>query len=683
MRHVNLGVAVMFERCTGALRMISAALLVVSAGCTPISRRSDDHPVQDVADSVPRVPDGGVPSAVSDSGADVPDGREGGGGAAGAARVDDSPESIGSGGMSPRPASDRDGGAAKAAAGSGGTVMTSSVGPGGAPAERDSSAAGSGGGEPPSSPDAQPSREPLAPDQSAIAIELADGEALQRLSSWSLLPVLSTGRYRQQSSQDRGIDLGTEAQLLPNVTNGNRDMNNYVCKSADVDVRDNGYLALRYDMPSCPEDYVRGAVLARFEGSGRMNRFWLVNGALANGDPLRGEIVRIYVDDNPRAVFQMPLESLATGGGGEVLAHPFGATSKYFVAWYYPVVFARKLVVALDHLTSEHYYQVDAVLDPEPQPRAAARTRLAERDRAHTLLESTSPVPPGAHPLRVEQIVLASGATRTVTLAGPATIQELRLRVPRNKLSSLSNSRVSVRWDAAAEPAIDVPLLDLFAASHAVPERSSLAIAASTDGDAQLLSLRLPMPFQTSAEWAISHAGSGSVEYQLEWIGEEMVPQVAFGHLAVQVNTLQTPTDRLEQPLAEAKGRGRFVGVCADLGGRGDSALGALSSSLDMLQGDFRVIVDGQRVLASTGTEDYADNAFLFRDSPKATPFAQNWARVDSGAARPPGQVSFCRWQILGSEINFRQDFRLTRELSQRDPSIVERQHTVAFLYLQ
>jgi hypothetical protein len=44
--------------------------------------------------------------------------------------------------------------------------------------------------------------------------------------------------------------------------------------------------------------------------------------------------------------------------------------------------------------------------------------------------------------------------------------------------------------------------------------------------------------------------------------------------------------------------------------------------------------------------------------------------------------VSFCRWQILGNEIDFQQDFKLIHEISQYDPAIVERHHTLAFLYL-
>jgi hypothetical protein len=99
------------------------------------------------------------------------------------------------------------------------------------------------------------------------------------------------------------------------------------------------------------------------------------------------------------------------------------------------------------------------------------------------------------------------------------------------------------------------------------------------------------------------------------------------------------------------------------------------------LEGDVRAMVDGKRALDGTGTEDYPDNSFYFRDTPKATPFAQNWNLVDSASSAPPGGVSFCRWQVLGNEVDFQSELRLTREIGIGDPSIVLLNRTIAFLY--
>jgi Protein of unknown function (DUF2961) len=525
--------------------------------------------------------------------------------------------------------------------------------------------------------------DPLDPALVYVAPETADARALELLSDWSLLPVLATGHHEQQSSRDRGKTSATESMLFSLLAYGNRDFNNFVCKSADADTGSGPLIGYQYDSPTCAESYVRGVVLARFEGAGQMTRLWLTSDLLnAENGALRDEVLRIYVDDNPAVAIQVPLKQVLSGTAGEIFTIPFGASSNAFIAWHYPVAFSRRLLVVLDHLSGGYYYQVDVVRDAETQRRVAPRQRLDQRDAAHALLVRASPVPSAATSLHDEPFSLAAGEQRPVQLTGPATIDELRLRVPKDKLTSLAGVRVSARWDGAQQAAIDIPLLDLFVASRAIVAANSLALAAAVEGSDQILSLRLPMPFQNSAEWTLSNGSDAAVAFQLTFIGEPKVPGAAFGHLNVQRNESSRPPAQLEQTVADVKGRGRFVGVCADLGGHNDPALVGEASNLDLLQGDFRATADGVRAIDSTGTEDYIDSAFYFRDSPKATSFAQNWGRVDDTSAQPPAQVSFCRWQVLGAEIDFQSELNLIHEVAQHDLSIVELHRTLAFLYL-
>jgi hypothetical protein len=571
------------------------------------------------------------------------------------------------------------GGSPNEAGPSGGRGPQSETGGFGAHAGTDAgpSAGAGGSGEQP------PLTEPLNPNQTAFASETADVAALSLLTDWNELPVLATGQHQEQSSRDRLQNSATEATVFPVTAYGNRDLDNFICKSADADTGSGALIGYQFDVTKCPETYLHGVLLARFQGSGRMTRFWLTADALSkDGGMLTEEMLRIYVDDNPRAVVQVPLEQVRTGAAGEIFTTPFGATSKSYIAWHYPISFNHKLVVVLDRLRSAYWYQVDAVLDAQAQHRVVPRQRLSQRDAAHALLAGASPLPAAAASLHVEQLTLAAAEQRALQLSGPATVEELRLRVAKDKVASLAGVRISVRWDGAAQPAIDVPVLDLFAASHAVVASNSLALAGSVDGATQSLSLRLPMPFQTSADWTITNGSKAGVDFQLEWLGEGRVPSSAFGHLSVQDDDAAVPPTQLEQTVAEATGRGRYVGVCADLGGHPDAAYGAVAGNLDFLQGDFRATVDGLRALDGTGTDDYADNALYFNDAPQATPFAQVWARIDDSSLRPPGQVSFCRWQVLGDELDFQQDFKVIREAAQNDVSIVERHHTVAFLYL-
>ncbi|MEY4577218.1 MAG: hypothetical protein RL701_1921, partial [Pseudomonadota bacterium] len=277
----------------------------------------------------------------------------------------------------------------------------------------------------------------------------------------------------------------------------------------------------------------------------------------------------------------------------------------------------------------------------------------------------------------------AAGEQRIVQLEGPATIETLRLAVPKDKLGTLANVDISVRWDGASQPAISLPLLELLAAARAPTEKSSLALSAKTVDATQFLELRLPMPFKTNAEWLITNGGDKPVAFELNWSGAEQAPSALFGYLNVQRQQVALPASELEQTIADVSGRGRFVGVCVDAAGHSDPNLALTGSApLNFLEGDFRATVDGKLALDSTGADEYADGAFYFLESPHATPFAQSWSVVSRVAAQPPGQASFCRWQVLGNEVDFQTGFKATIELSQHDPSLVDLYRSVAYLYV-
>jgi hypothetical protein len=526
-------------------------------------------------------------------------------------------------------------------------------------------------------------RDVPAPDEMIVPLETADAEALAALGDWARIPVFGSGKYEQQSSHDRGGPHPDEAAVFPLFGAGNRDLDNYVCHSRDAQLGTTSVLPYLFDRDSCQDDYVHGVVLARYTGSGVLRRFWLTASSLglASGT-LADEIVRVYVDDNSRPLLQTRLDQVLSGAAGELFAPPFGAAARNFIAWYYPVVFASKLVIVLDRLRADYYFQTDVVLDAEPKPRLAPAARLPERDRARSLLMAATPVAPEAESLASDHVTLAKSQQRTVTLRGPATIEALELRVSSAQLSRLAGVKVVVHWDGADDAALDLPLLDLFAASRSVVAKSDLALAAMMDGNDQVLALRLPMPLRTRATWTLQNTGDAGVDFRLDFTGERSVPDADFGHLYVQRDEVAIPATELLQTFAQASSRGRYVGLCADLAGHGDPAFGTPSSPMSFLEGDVRAMVDGRIALDGTGTEDYPDNSFYFLDTPRATPFAQNWNVIDDSTQRPPGQASFCRWQVLGNEVDFQTTLQATFEIASHDPASVDLHRTLAFLYL-
>lgn len=531
-----------------------------------------------------------------------------------------------------------------------------------------------------------------APDQSLVALrrvtdmdvivaaETADPDALAQLADIEQLPVFRSGRYEQHSSRDRGTGLSGWEWFSPILSDDNRDMNNFVCRSPDAKLASAPPFAYRFDQELCPEPYVHGVVLSRHEGSGRLVRVWMTMSSIVEAK-LGAEQFRIYVDDEPTPSIQVPLADVLSGAAGEIFAPPFGAASKHFVAWYYPVVFSRKVLVVIDGLESAYYFQTDAVLDVEPTERKAPAARLPQRDRAIELLSAKTSLPTTAKPLHRTPLLLAAGAAQEITLTGPATVQEVLLDFDDTARASLANIHVTAHWDDAAKPALDLPLLELFAARRMPVEVSNLQLAARSDSGQHQLALRMPMPFRARAKWRLSNRGNTTARFELTWQGLDKVPAAEFGHLHVQRHDVSIPALELEVIVAQAAGRGRYVGMCADVAGHPDWYLLDLASPLNFLEGDFRAQADGRSALDGTGAEDYPDNSFYFHDSPRATPFAQAWGRISEDFASL-GQVSYCRWQVLGTEIDFDTSFVLTHELSQRDPALAALHRTVAFLYL-
>lgn len=483
--------------------------------------------------------------------------------------------------------------------------------------------------------------------------ELADAAALAELTDWAGLPVFDRGVYRMQSSEDRNTEWSPTKAIWDN---GNRDFNNFVCRGAETDAPP-AEVPYEVDLDACPEPYVRGMVMARFEGSGRLARIWMTAASIRSAPP-DDEIVRIYIDDDPVPRVQAPLAEMLAGGGHEVFAPPFGAGSRRYLAWHYPVVFADKLIVSLDGLGQRdlYFHQTSVVLDGEE--RRSPALRLPEREAAKRFLSADVPRSGRATRLAIQ---LEPQRSHTFELRGPATLVRL-------SASRAEGVRLRVRWDDDLEPAIDLPVDDLFARWLADPARPSLALAAGT--------LRLPMPFAKRARFELVNETDRSVAMELTYERADGVPAAAWGHLHVQRYVTTAPASAKVHPLAKADGRGRLVGTCMSMQGHGLVERGRRGHPFHFLEGDELGFIDGERVLAGTGTEDYFDGAFYFEDGPIGTPFSQVW-----DIAARDGRVSTCRWHVLGDEIDFRRSIDLSLEIGPGVPEVLDAYRSVSFLY--
>jgi hypothetical protein len=520
----------------------------------------------------------------------------------------------------------------------------------------------------------------VTPARSGIPEELADLESLQILGDWRALPVLGDGITARQTSGDRYKN----PNLGPILANGNADLNNFVCLGKDTVIADSQAVPLQFDLPSCPEPYVRGAVLSRFEGSGRLVRLFITQASLLFGPPDE-EVLRIYVDDEREPRVEVPLARALDGSASEMFAPPFGSGVYQQLAWYYPVVFATKVITTIDHLgeLDEYYHQTDVILDRVPRKRQASPVRLDARKLARMRLMGLTPLVEGLAPLELDRtLTLSPGAVERVELTGPATVYDVWLAVAEEAVSSLQSVILRIEWDNRGLYAINLPLLDLFAASAASPGTNPYALSGERIAGRQQFHLRIPMPFAKNARWTFTNTSDQTIRIDVAVLGERSLPADPWGHLFAMFSHTPGPTTLPVHPLVSVAGRGKFIGTCLTMRGHSarDFAYSYTDNPFNYLEGDDIFLIDG-RELRGTGTEDLFDNSFYFSNGATTTPFSQVW-NVVVDPFKSEGSVSTCRWFTLTAALNFQSSCTAAIEIGPARPDLLDDYRSVSFVYM-
>jgi hypothetical protein len=353
-------------------------------------------------------------------------------------------------------------------------------------------------------------------------------------------------------------------------------------------------------------------------GPGALTRIWMTMGNGAS-EPLDPDIrIRIYVDDAPAPVVDLPLPELFAGreppflpplaldrlqsGGGNVSYVPIpyrsgcrvtlvGAHEKKI--WFQ---FSFRRLASADGVTSftgrEDLAALAALLSaPGQDPWPAS---------------PTSSVTTGS-------VVLGPGEGATLAdLPGPDSITEIRLELPPAEWPG-----IELQLDFDGEPRVRVPLADFFAMGEVgpVPTRS-LLLGWGADG---ALYSYFPMPFFDSARVSLRSLASltsapppVSVAFQVRTAGA--APPEASGLFGAALSVSSGTLLWVDFPLLDLEGQGRWVGLFTHL-----APVSGLDASY--FEGDERVYVDGGRhpQLYGTGVEDFFGGGFGF----DFTPFGQ------------------------------------------------------------
>jgi len=396
----------------------------------------------------------------------------------------------------------------------------------------------------------------------------ADVTGYEDLITWGDLPTLRTGVIAGlASSYDRR---GTDA-----TADTNTDHNNY-------------------------EGWADGYyIAANLTGPGVVTRVWEPH-LTANA----AGTLRFVVDGVP--VIATDTDAFLGGsyGTGPLFRGPMVSTRAGGQVSYEPIVFQNSLRVEMTIPPTAAFYQVNYKLYPAgtvvPSHAAApSGPQLADRARAVQIMEGAGANPAVADPLA--QVVaqgaapLAAGGTRTLAnLAGSGQVRALRLKLQDGSLAptdaQLDGLRLRVRYDGAAEYAVDVPVSSFFGVGHGRAAYKSIPLGVADDGAYYCY---WPMPFRAGAVVELYNAGGGAVPVlatEVEVAAGPVAADAAYFHAVNHQET--TVAGQVFHTMLQVEGSGHYVGnFLSDRNGY-------------LLEGDDVIVADGTRVLHGTGLED-------------------------------------------------------------------------------
>jgi hypothetical protein len=242
-------------------------------------------------------------------------------------------------------------------------------------------------------------------------------------------------------------------------------------------------------------------------------------------------------------------------------------------------------------------------------PRAGSPSReLWELDGARSRrVSSTAPEDPSNRDNRW----VKPGETFTLAdLQGPGVIRHIWLTFAEARPNWLAKegaaapNEIALRmyWDGAAEPAVEAPLGDFFAAGFGerAEVRSEPIIVQGGDSYNSFWA----MPFHRSAKITVTNESArpfAALYYQVDWTEEE-VPADAAYFCAQYRQEFPTILGR-NYLVCDAEGEGRYVGTVMSVRTRSPEWFG---------EGDDQFWIDGEEKpsIRGTGTEDYFLNAW-------------------------------------------------------------------------
>ena len=417
------------------------------------------------------------------------------------------------------------------------------------------------------------------------------------------------------------------------------------------------------------------SVLAETTGAGYLSRIWLTHSEHKKDGllELKGEHIKIYIDDKITPIIDVPLEQIFEGTAP---GFPLGFVGKGLGGWYcyVPIPFSNYCRVEVEG-DGVRFYQInfqkyigDETVESFTN-RNVKKTNQRLEELGNNLLRGFIEQEEFTHEISMN--IPAQGKEFLEIHKNMGQINQLSVEIAPDNLESLLKSQLRIYWDDKKQPAIDVPLNMFFT----VPNEKNLHhsfYAGYRDGK---LFNKLPMPFFKKARIEIEAADKDLKLKVSSSIGKQ---KNETGRYLTTFYNEELPTKDQNNPFVwlDTNGEGHYVGtfLMTEAKTHGEEYLPV------WLEGDEVFVCDGEMRIHGTGTEDY---------------FNCGWygvqGRLNKSGSFPLhgfpeyqmdtiGKASAYRWHLL-DPIPFKNSIKVTVEHGTNN-TIQGNYKSVAFYYL-
>ena len=377
-------------------------------------------------------------------------------------------------------------------------------------------------------------------------------------------------------------------------------------------------------------------VLLDVDGPGVIHR--LFTGGSEPGRPdlpgylnVDGTRVQVFFDGAEQPGLDFPVTDFFDPDEGPIPAPLAGdkAHGWTYPGSLFPIPYARHARVQIVNPEGKNwgcYWQVTYTTFPKGTPvetlqwplPIAAKAELEAVGTAWREAQSTPPPPP-ARWTDVQEGPLASGKSIELRRTGVGVIRELRVAVEPATPEALRSVRLTMTWNGASRPSVDMPLGDFFGhrrSGHAEAARFSSLLLGVTKEEAYS---RFPMPFGNGAVIALRNDSAEAVARVRIAIAADVLPSLPRewglfeathreARAAVDGGPRYGPRAIPGHRVLEADGPGKYVGVLMRTDWPHDGWWG---------EGDWMIWTDEQGWPPSyhgTGSEEYFNSGWCLFD---------------------------------------------------------------------